>query len=158
MGDESDGKPRAKRNKVLKSNTNLPVTKKHKKDNTNSPVTKKHKKDNNKDLIEALIKQQAEAKEQSRRVELKELLNANKKHNIRKSKRIVEEDNEENDSVEQTLLEDNNYNNKHNIRKSKRNEVAEDNETEEEESAEEDDEEVDDHDDVPDKKTNYNKE
>jgi hypothetical protein len=149
-GDCSDGKPKAKRNKVLKSNTN-------------SPIAKKHKKNDHEHLIASLIKQQAEAEKQSRRVkeQLEELLNANKKHNIRKSKRKVVdhgngeedsvEDDEEEDSVVETQVQDINYNNKHNIRKSKRNELEEENETEEEESIEDDDGEVEDPDDAADK-------
>ena len=95
-GDCSDGKPKAKRSKELKSNTN-------------SPIAKKHKKNDHKDLIASLMKQQAEAKKQSQRVEeqLAELLNANKKHNIRKSKRkVVDHGNGEEDSVEDDEEED----------------------------------------------------
>jgi hypothetical protein len=98
-------------------------------------------------LIKALIKQQAEAKEQARRVDeqLLQLLNANKKHNIRKSKRIVDEiETEEDDVVVKKI--DNDYIKKHNIRKSKYNESEKETKTEEEDITVDEDNNTDDED------------
>ena len=136
--DDSNGKPRATPNKLLKSKKFL-------------ATKQKHKNNNNQSLIESLIRQQAIAKEQARLVDeqLLALLNSNKKYNIRKSKcDVEEEENEDNELVDEPLLQSLNSNKKHNIRKSKRIEEEKDNETEEEDNTEDEDEVVDDDDDA----------
>lgn len=142
--DESDGKPKAKPTKIIKTKNK-------------TPIKPKHIKDNNQFLIETLIKQQAEAKEQSRRVEeqLLQLLKANKNISSKKSKHSEEvEETDEEESHDDTIVVDNNYINKHNIRKSKCNVSEDDNVTEEEDEEEDedtkenDDEELEDDDDA----------